>query len=125
MRCLPSVIALSQGLAATAIAGQPVSESFVECAQLFDLSNRADRSRRDTEKGAALQYAAKQMMSRAHAEASAEGRQNIDVYLEETARDKACKWDEQGPLYVMTQDFRDWAAYCRSLARSRGLRLKP
>jgi hypothetical protein len=125
MHRLLLVIPLCLGLPESATAAQPISESFVECAQLFDLSNRAHPSRRDTENGAMLRYAAEQMMSGAHAEAETEGRKNIPAYLEQMAQDKACKWDEKGGLYVMTQDFRDWAAYCRSLAQSRGISLKP
>ncbi|RKF16961.1 hypothetical protein D6850_05390 [Roseovarius spongiae] len=108
-----------------ASASQPISESFVQCAQLYDLSNRYDPSRRSTEKGAMLEQAAAKFMTGAQSEARKEGRSDVSEYLAHMAETKAADWDAKGRSYVFTQDFRDWMSYCRSLARSRGIKLRP
>ena len=123
MRRFLSAFMTYVSLAVPAGAGQPISESFVECAQLYDMLNRAEPARRGTEKGAMLEYAAAQLMRGAPNEA--EGRQGVGAYLDEMATTKAEKWDAKGLGYVMIQDARDWFANCRSLARDRGIALKP
>ena len=118
-----TAVMLCLALPVAASAGQPISESFVECAQLFDMSNRQEPARRATDKGAALEYAAAQLMQAAADEAAREGRRAIPAYVAEMAEVKASRWDAEGVTYVLSQDFRDWMGYCKSLAKSRGVAL--
>ena len=106
-------------------ASQPISESFVDCVQLYDTLNRAKPAGRKAENGAMLDYAVSQLILGARSEGGAEGRRHIDAYLNEMAVSKAEKWDAKGLGYFMTEDARDWFAYCRSLAQDRGIALKP
>ena len=37
--------------------------------------------------------------------------------------EKAAVWEAKGPKVVFTEEYRDWTNYCRSFARSRGIKL--
>ena len=111
-------------LAATPVqAGQPISESLVDCGTLFDLSNRAFPERRETEKGASLAHASDQFLTAAREQARAEGRASPERYVEDMIGTKEENWDGKGLSYVFSQDFRDWIQYCRSLSDHLGVDL--
>lgn len=111
-------------IAAPTEAGQPISESFTECAVLYDTSNRWFPKRRGSEKGAALDCASAAMMEGAAREAAREGRGDVARYLARVEASKIEKWDRRDTTLVFTQEFRDWMGYCGKLAESRGISLK-
>lgn len=106
------------------MASQPISESFVECAQLVDISNRRYPERLASEKGAALRLAAERLIFGGIREAEREGRSDPEAYVSRLIPMKAAKWDEKGIAYLMTDDFMDWMRYCSKLAGSRGITLR-
>lgn len=111
---LPVVLAMA--LAATPLrAGQPISESLIDCAMLFTITNRAEPDRANHGKGYALDRAKDEMLIAAQARARQEGRDDAARYVADLATAKADKWDAKGMRYVLTQDYRDWMGYCASL----------
>lgn len=122
MRKLILGICLVVPLAAQA--GQPISESFVQCAQLVDSSNRWFPERRGSEKGEKLRIASERLMAEAEAEARREGISDVPAYLAALSAEKAAFWDARGLPLLASEEFRDWMQYCNKLAASRGVRLK-
>ncbi|MBU3258467.1 hypothetical protein KPG71_00420 [Roseovarius sp. PS-C2] len=119
---LPVVLALA--LAATPLqAGQPISESLVDCAMLFMITNRAEPARANHGKGYALDRAKDKLLIAAQSRAHQEGRDDAERYVADLAGAKAEKWDAKGARYIMTQDYRDWIGYCASLIDHLGLEL--
>lgn len=118
-------LALAASTAAgPATAGQPISESLVECAALFESSNRWFPDRRTTAKGRSLRAASGALLDEAAVAAREEGRREIDAYLARTLAAKQASWDGKGMLHLLTEDGREWFKYCGSLARHRGLDLQ-
>lgn len=122
------ILALSMiaGLASpgAAHAGQPISESLVDCATLVTLSNRAFPDRLNTSKGRALDRAGRRLLDAARDQARAEGRADVRAHVAALAIAKAETWDAKGTAYVFTQDFRDWMSYCRSLSNHMDIALR-
>ena len=59
----------------------------------------------------------------AEAAAMREGCLDPQGYVDVTWGAKCAEWSGKGASYVFLQDFRDWTAYCRSLADHKGIRL--
>ncbi|WP_425039057.1 hypothetical protein [Primorskyibacter sp. S187A] len=102
-------------------ASQPISESLVQCAQLFDLSNRQSGKAAMNEKGHTLKALAESYMQAAETQAQTEGQGDPAAYVAAMAKRKAQLWDGKGRLYVFSEEFRDWARYCRKLGRHIGV----
>ncbi|MRU14186.1 hypothetical protein FDP25_01965 [Roseovarius sp. A21] len=118
------IAGLAMTLSATPLqAGQPISESLVDCAMLFTITNRAEPERANHGKGYALDRAKDKLLVAAQARAHQEGRGNAERYVSDLASAKAEKWDAKGMRYIMTQDYRDWIGYCASLIDHLGLEL--
>ena len=112
-------IFLAGVIAATpALAQQPYSQSMAECAGLFafalDHVNRPDRVSR-------LEAAVDTWMTAAENQADAEGRENPETYVADAMQAKYADWSGRGQLAVLSQEFRDWADYCRSFGRAQGI----
>ncbi|MCV2866011.1 hypothetical protein [Defluviimonas sp. WL0075] len=112
------ILALILGAAATPAAAQPLSQSMSECAALYELTacqlSDPDRAARLSRHAAAWSDAATDL-------ARAEGRADPQGFVLQSTATKYAEWDAKGALWLLSGDFRDWAAYCRSLGRSRGL----
>lgn len=115
------IVSLALMLPVPALAGQPISESLVQCAQLFDISNRLFPENRNSEKGQALAALSDRFVAAAKDEAYREGRRDAPRYVRVQSMAKAALWDAKGPRFVMTDEFREWAQYCRALGESRGI----
>ncbi len=118
-------LCLVASLAGTAHAGQPISESMVDCAAIFSASNRWFPEKAGGEKGLALAHAANRFLEAAMHEATAERRDDPAGFVADLLPQKEAAWDEKGMTFPFTQEFRDWADYCRALARDRKIDLTP
>ena len=116
-------ILLAAVLSTPAAASQPISESLVECAALYDMSNRAFPERRETPDGERLENARAELLDAALGRAQEEGRSDAQGYVAELLPLKEAGWDAKGVQYVFTQDFRDWMGYCRSVSEHLGVDL--
>ena len=115
------ILAMCLAVPTSVSAGQPVSESLVQCAQLFDTSNRMHPGHRTSGNGQKLAALSTRFMDAAAREAKREGRASVRPYLRSHAAKKAAYWDAKGEAYVFTDDFQDWAKYCRRLGKDRGV----
>lgn len=109
------IFVLAALAAAPAQAVQPIYVSMAECAGLMQaLTDQIEtRSpRRDRLVGAAENWA-----RAAHAEAG----HDVSALIAQ----KASHWRDRGLAVVFTEEFKDWAGYCRSLARHKGLKFDP
>ncbi|MDJ1008593.1 MAG: hypothetical protein QNJ13_12300 [Paracoccaceae bacterium] len=121
MRRILMVLVLA---AAPAAAGQPISESLAECAVIYEKSADifADRGRHDHSE--TLLTSRDAFRAEAVMVGESEGRDDPVEYVLAVERAKAEKWGHLTLLKLaMNQDFRDWADYCRSLGRHRGLQV--
>ncbi|MDV7142449.1 hypothetical protein R3X27_07110 [Tropicimonas sp. TH_r6] len=109
--------------AVRAEAGQPFSESLVDCAALFTISNRAYPERRHAGKGLALEQLGETFLAAAEARARAEGRTDPTGYICDLEAEKTAAWDSRGAFFVFSEEFRDWTSYCRSLSDHLGISL--
>ncbi|MEX0309064.1 MAG: hypothetical protein AB3N17_02345 [Tateyamaria sp.] len=115
------ILALCLAVPTSVSAGQPVSESLVQCAQLFDTSNRLHPSYRTSGNGQKLAALAERFMDAAAREAKREGQSSVRPYLRSHASQKAAYWDAKGEGYLFTDNFQEWARYCRTLGQNRGV----
>lgn len=117
IRLLPILLAVA--LAGPA-AAQPFSQSLAQCAALYDVAGTHVRT---PERAARLDAAAETMFAAALEQAAAEGRADPRDYATGHRASQAATWVERGARFVFSRDFVDWAAYCRSFAKSRGIAL--
>lgn len=97
---------------------QPFSESMMDCAALYQ--NAAQWVQTD-EKADKLIYAANQWADAALVQTNAEGKPISKDALWSNIDAKTDAWEARGAVFVFSQDFRDWAAYCRAFAKDRGI----
>ena len=105
-------------------AKQPISESLVDCAALFTISTRAFPERQ-TAKARALNNAATTLTRAAQTRAATEEQSDPQGYVDKLLREKRAKWDARGVNFIFSEEFREWASYCRSLSKHLGISLKP
>ncbi len=102
-------------------AGQPYSESLLDCAVLMDTSNRLDPEKADHGKGLILSRIAAALEKAAYDEALGEGHADPDAYLSRLRSDKISHWDAKGIRFVFSDEFKDWMAYCRKFSAHLGI----
>lgn len=116
-------IAALMALPTGAEAGQPISESLMQCSTLYQSFERQDPSGGNRMKREKMLRAAQASRGEAHVAAGQEGRQNIDAYLDAVESRKHAFWDSKGVMYLLSEEGRDWAMYCGKLGKHRGLKL--
>jgi len=105
----------------TAIA-QPYSESMMECAALSqNLAQRID----DDGEAFFMMTATNQWAKAALVQAEKEGRDLDDTALWVLIDAKTAVWKEKGWVFFLSQEFRDWASYCRKFAKHVGVDMNP
>ncbi|PUB19199.1 hypothetical protein [Yoonia sediminilitoris] len=114
LRCTWALLVLCAGPAAA----QPYSQSMAECAAFFS-SWRSSIQREENLEN--LEIAENRWLSAAYAQAQAEGVEKPQAYTADIFVAKRDEWIEKGGMAALTQDFKDWAAYCRSFGRDRGI----
>ncbi|MEL6596970.1 MAG: hypothetical protein AAFQ47_13600 [Pseudomonadota bacterium] len=105
-------------------ATQAYSESLMDCAVLFNTSNRINPERADHGKGLALSRIAEALEKAAHDQAVNEGQDAPESYLSQLKASKISHWDGKGLTYVFSDEFRDWMTYCRKFAGHLGIDFK-
>lgn len=108
-------------LAASPAHAQPYSASMADCAALYQ--NGAQWVRSD-ENSARFMRAANAWADAAIARARAEGVRNPRTAMWTRIDAKTGEWERKGAAAFMSQDFRDWAAYCRKFAKARGIKVE-
>ena len=99
---------------------QPISQSMSECAALYRVVACRMSGEERAEK---LNKVADDWMTTAVATAQSEGHSNPAAYVQEKSSAKYDGWYSEGLRWFLTEDFRDWTAYCRSLGKNRGMAL--
>lgn len=94
----------------TVFAGQPLHVSMAQCAGI----NKAVSAYVNTPEKSAKMEAYVALWEEA---AAAQAGKDMSKVVAETTRE----WEGYGPQVVFQQDFKDWSAYCRELARKIGL----
>lgn len=102
------------------VQAQPYSTSMAQCAGLYDALTRLMTS---VEKQESLAVAASRYLGSARAQAMREGRSDAEKAVEATYSSTRDEWIAKGARIVFSQEFHDWAAYCRSFAQDQGIDL--
>ncbi|TNF15697.1 MAG: hypothetical protein EP320_03685 [Rhodobacteraceae bacterium] len=101
---------------------QLLSQSMAQCSGLFHAMSTfmSDPARAEKLDKAAIAW-------RAAAVSQAQGEGHIDPagYVARYQRESYEDWRGRGKLSAFSEDFRDWAKYCNSLAKSKGLTIMP
>ena len=101
---------------------QPFSESMADCAAQMQNAAQWVQSQ---DKSDALIYAARQWADAAQTQAGTEGNPLTDAQLWAKIDGKTKAIEAKGMSYFLTQDWRDWAAYCRKFAKAQHVSLQP
>lgn len=105
------------------LAQQPYSESLVDCASLYTISNRAFPERATSEKGAKLQEMERVLLWAAIEQAQKEGHADALSHVNDLSARKAAHWDSKGLRFIFSDEFRDWMSYCRKFTAHLGIDL--
>lgn len=105
------IVSLALILAVPAQARQGVSESMAECGALMDVTVLHTRS---PDRKKRIERAAQVWAEAAGKQADIEGW--IAGDLTTAYSEKRNEWASLGPAFMHTQEYRDWASYCRALA---------
>lgn len=112
-----SFLTLAVALAAP-VSAQPFSQSMAQCAGLYEavetFISRADRR-------AQLAEAAAKFGAAALAQAKAEGQGDPEGWVAEHRDAMRADWAARGRLSALSEEYRDWTAYCYKFARDRGI----
>jgi len=110
-------LALSAALA-TPAGAQPYSQSMAQCSGLM---LAAAGWVTDAERSDALLAMARVWTEAGEGQARREGAQYPEFLVRNYRQEAYDDWTGRGMFSVMSEDFRDWTAYCRSFAEARGL----
>ena len=116
-----SIFLICMALAGAAEA-QPLSQSMAQCAGLM---NALGALTSDPERVEKIDRVAVKWRAAAILQAQDEGRGQPAEFVGLHQSSSYDDWRGRGKLAVLSQDFRDWVAYCGSLAKARGLDVKP
>lgn len=107
LTCLPALVS-----------AQPYSHSMAECAAIHQNAAQQMSSQERADK---LAIVANQWADAAVTQAKVEGIRNPDEIIWEMIDTKTQEWEAKGLKAFLSQDFRDWTAYCRSFAKHTGV----
>lgn len=107
-------------VAPLSVSAQPFSESMMDCAAIYQSSAQFVTSEQATQK---LLKATRAWAESAFDQSCAEGNDVEMMSVWDRIDEKAAVWEAKGPKVVFTEEYRDWTNYCRSFARSRGIKL--
>ncbi len=99
--------------APTGLAAQPYSASMADCAALYQNAAQWVRPHLVDR----LMYAAVQWHGAAVSRSHSEGQPVSDDQMWDRVNAQTAIWEAEGAAFIMSQEFRDWTAYCRSFAR--------
>jgi hypothetical protein len=101
-----------------AASAQPFSTSMAECSALYQ--NAAQWVETDV-KSERLMGAMRAWYQASVAQATTEGVRNAAPVMMEMIDEKTGFWEAKGARFFLSEEFRDWTAYCRSFARAQGI----
>ncbi|MEW9919664.1 hypothetical protein AB2B41_08620 [Marimonas sp. MJW-29] len=104
----------------TAATAQSYSESMADCASFYQ--NAAQWVRTD-EKAEQIMANTRKWHAAAVTQARAEGRPVTADAMWDKINAKTDAWEAKGLGFAFTQEFRDWASYCRKFAKHTGVDL--
>ncbi|NNE51227.1 MAG: hypothetical protein HKN30_02370 [Sulfitobacter sp.] len=113
--CIAALLVLPVPLSA-----QPYSESMADCASFYQ--NAAQWVRTD-EKAEEIMHAVRAWYEAALDQAQAEGRSISADAMWDKIDARTGDWEAKGVYFSFTEEFRDWASYCRKFARHNGIQL--
>jgi len=119
MKTLIAATVMCIPLAATA---QPYSASMTDCASLYQNMAQIVRSEQDAYR---MMYSVNMWAEAAVVQAKAEGRTTTFEATWEEIDQKTEAWQAKGKLFFFSEEFRDWAAYCRKFAKHTGVAIDP
>lgn len=102
-------------------ASQAYSESLMDCAALFGISNRMDPEKANHGKGLVLSRISETLEDAAFEQAVLEGHSDPKSYLEGVRAESVAQWDSKGVLFVFSDEFKDWTSYCRKFSGHLGI----
>lgn len=115
--------AIAAAAPAPVAAQQPYSESLVDCAAIFTTTNRRFPERAEGEKGRRLQAVGDKLIVAALDQAKKEGVSDPGAHVNELYAAKSAKWDDRSLMFIFSEEFRDWASYCRKFTAHLGIDL--
>ena len=101
-----------------AAAGQPFSQSMAQCAALYKLG--ADWTRQ-TGQADRFATAAQAYHAAAIDQAMSESRARPEAWVDLHMAESYAEWRGNGKVWILTEEFRDWAGYCLKFAKARGI----
>lgn len=104
------------------VTAQPYSESMTDCAALYQNMAQTVPSEQESYR---LMYAANKWAEAAVVQAKTEGRSVTQDAAWAEIDGKTDAWEAKGKLFFFSQEFRDWAAYCRKFAKHTGVAIEP
>lgn len=96
---------------------QPYSESMADCAAFYQ--NAAQWVRQDDNVDRLI-HAARQFHAAALRQSAHEGQPTDAEEMWRRIDTKTTAWEARGALFPLSEEFRDWASYCRKFARHTG-----
>lgn len=105
-----------------AAVSQPYSASMTDCASLYQNMAQIVPSDQDAYR---MMYAANQWAEAAVVQAKTEGRATTHEATWQEIDSKTEDWQAKGKMFFFSEEFRDWAAYCRKFAKHTGVAIEP
>lgn len=118
--CKPLIL-LAALMGAGGAQAQPFSESMAECAAFYQNAAQWVETKASSDK---LIMAARRFANAAVIQSGAEGTPLAEPGMWQKIDGKTEVWEAKGQAFFMTEEFRDWASYCRSFASDRGIALE-
>ncbi|QPZ92176.1 hypothetical protein [Thioclava electrotropha] len=98
---------------------QPLSQSMAQCSGLF---HGVGTMMSDPARAEKLDRAGMIWRGAAIKQAEAEGRADAAIWVAGHQRESFDDWRGRGKMAAFSQDFRDWASYCRKLGKAKGIK---
>lgn len=115
-----SVIALA--VCAVPAGAQPFSQSMAQCAGISQLLSDWVQ---DPTAAEVANYRAAVWFNAAIVQAEGEGIGDAAAHVHQIKQATYAEWEGRGKAMVFSEDFKDWASYCRSFGDHLGLQLRP
>lgn len=105
-----------------AAAAHPYSASMTDCASLYQNMARIVRSEQDAYR---MMYSVNMWAEAVVVRAKAEGRTTTFETTWKEIDEKTDAWQAKGKLFFFSEEFRDWATFCRKFAKHMDIAIDP
>lgn len=113
------ILLLAAILSPAPVAAQPFSESMMDCAAVYHNAAQFMSMKSEQEK---LMQISHRWAGKAVAQTTTEGAPLSETVVQDRIDSKTADWKEKGAGVFLTQEFRDWTAYCKAFGHSLGMR---